>query len=373
MKDKLLVLSIYPAPYRFELINELEKTFEIDTFFEHSNGDERNAAWFAKGVYYLLDTPEGVEKFRAAKKKIRDYRLVILYDYSTLESVKLIARCRMARVPYILNADGVMLTSHGSAIREQIKKVLVSGAVGCFASGDHAKSYFLRYGAKEDRVFLHTFSTLHGDDILPVPIGYEQKLSIRRKLGIPDRYDKICIAVGRFIELKRFDALIQIWDQMPKNWCLLLIGGGQEESKYRELIERKQLENVLIEGFHPKQELKEYYCASDLLAHPTSYDVWGLVINEAMACGLPIVVSDHCIAGLELVEQGINGYVVKLYDDQSLKEYVQQILGNDERQGKMSLAALSRIRSYTVENMAVCQRKAIGEILNGKDNNNQRR
>lgn len=373
MREKILILSIYPAPYRFELMKELRKSLEADVYFENSGGDERNAAWFSEGDFYLLDKAEGLARYRQAEKNIRQYSLAILYDYSTKESLRLIARCRVAGVPYVVNADGVMLTKHGNVFRETIKRLLIKGASGCFASGINAKNYFMRYGANEKRIYLHTFSTLHPFDVIHAPMNNQDKILLRRKLGIAPSFSKVAIAVGRFIELKRFDVLIQLWSRMPKDWCLLLVGGGSEEEKYRAIIDRNHLENVMIKGFHPKEELKEYYCASDVLVHPTSYDVWGLIINEAMACGLPIVVSDHCIAGLELVEQGKNGFVVKLYDDQALADGIIHILKDDQLRTRMGEASISKIRPYTIENMAECQTNALKEILASVKDHSKRR
>ena len=78
-------------------------------------------------------------------------------------------------------------------------------------------------------------------------------------------------------------------------------------------------------------------------------DVWGLVINEAMAQGLPVITTDQCVAGLELVENGINGYIVPVSDNEALVTAINTVLGEDYR--KMGQAALEKIRPYTMENM----------------------
>ena len=83
---------------------------------------------------------------------------------------------------------------------------------------------------------------------------------------------------------------------------------------------------------------------------PTWSDVWGLVINEAMAYGLPIVTTDRCVAGVELVENGVNGYIVPARDRDALTEAVNRVLAEDYR--TMGKAYLEKIRPYTIENMA---------------------
>ena len=60
-------------------------------------------------------------------------------------------------IPYVINADGVMLIKHGNFVKNMIKRVVISKAAGCFASGNLAKNYFMKYGAKEKNIYLHTF------------------------------------------------------------------------------------------------------------------------------------------------------------------------------------------------------------------------
>lgn len=358
----VLITAIYPAPYRVELINEISKQYQTDVFFESSNGDFRDEKWFAKDQYFLLDTTIGREKFKHCVRNISQYSLVIFYDYTTKESIKLITICKLKKIPYILNADGVMLTTHGNWFREILKRFLIKDATGYFASGEHAKKYFMKYGAKEENIFNHTFSTLHKDDVLNILPDNDKIQNTRKELGIPINA-KVAIAVGRFIPLKRFDVLINAWSKMPSNFYLVVIGGGPEEHRYRSLISDKGLSNVAIKGFHEKEKLQKYYMCADVLVHPTSYDVWGLIINEALACGLPVIVSEHCIAGLELIKQGLNGFIFSLYDDSEMCNYIKEILENDELRIRMKENTLKSIREYTIENMANIQIKAVTRIL----------
>ena len=360
MKKKILIISVYPAPYRVELINKIAKQYAADVFFEHSNGDARDKSWFLAGKYELLDTETGKQKFKGAKEQIKQYELVIAYDYASITEISLIIRCILANVPYVLNCDGVMLTKHGNFFNKVIKRVIISKAKKCFASGKNAKTYFLQSGASDNDIIVHTFSTLHREDILMQPVL--NKEVIREKLGLPSN-SKIAIAVGRFIPLKRYGELIVAWKNMPSNYVLLLIGGGEEENSYNRIIEENEIGNVMIRGFHPKEELFEYYKSADVFVHPTSYDVWGLVLNEAMACGLPAVVSNHCVAGLELIKDGENGYLVKMGNDKEMCERVIQICENTKLHTQMAQNALQTIAPYTLDHMAETHIRVLKEIL----------
>ena len=110
------------------------------------------------------------------------------------------------------------------------------------------------------------------------------------------------------------------------------------------------LTNVHFLGFMKKEKLLRYYQAADLFVLPTREDIWGLVINEAMAYGLPVITPDRCVAGLELVEDGVNGYIVPVGDVDALAEKIRQVFRGDPAQ--MGAASLEKVRRYTIENMA---------------------
>lgn len=358
---KLLFFAIYPAPYRAVLANALAKEYETDVFYLKSGGDDRAAEWFDRGGYHALDTQNGAALFRQCKKRIRQYDLVVVMDFCGRESVGLLALCRRKKVPYTFNCDGVMLFRHGNFLKELLKKYLLGKAAAYLASGAHAKEYFLRYGAEESKIHFHPFTSVYESDVLPAPLTADEKKALREKLGLPQ--GKLCVAVGRYIPLKRYDVLLRLWKEMPPDAHLLLIGGGPEKETYRALLSELKLENVVLEDFHPAAELTQYYRAADLFLHPTSYDVWGLVVNEALASGLPVVVTDTCVAGLELIKDGENGYVVHLGDDGDFMEKTKLILGNDPLRAAMSRSAIETVSDYTVEKMVGSQMETIGEVL----------
>ena len=362
MKKKILVLSIYPAPYRLEACKNLKDLFQADVFFESRNGDKRDDRWFQSGDYHTLDSAEGRRLYRDFYKNLSQYDLVVLYDYGTKEGRRLIWKCRRKKIPYVVNCDGMILPRKKSFLKDLVKKWLLSKASAYLASGQHAKEYFLRYGAKEEKIHIHKFSALHEDEILKAPTNEEEKKRLREKLGLPlDK--KIVIAVGRFIPLKRYDYLLKVWSKLDENHCLLLIGGGSEYAQYREIINDKNLKNVILEGFHSPQELYEYYKAADLFVHPSTYDVWGLVINEAMANGLPVVVSNTCVAGLELIKEGKNGYLFPMGEENAAIDKVSLILRDEELQRDMSLEGIKTIQGYTVEDMAKTHMSVFERVL----------
>ena len=163
---------------------------------------------------------------------------------------------------------------------------------------------------------------------------------------------KIAITVGQFIHRKGFDVLLNAWAKCDKEYELYIIG-AEPTKEYLDIKEKLHLENVRFEGFKTKEELNCYYQAADLFVFPTREDIWGLVVNEAMANGLPVITTDKCVAGLELIKDGENGYIVPTENQDELAKRINELLRDDWLREKMAKNNLQKIRRYTVENMAI--------------------
>ena len=183
-------------------------------------------------------------------------------------------------------------------------------------------------------------------DILKQAPSYEEKMELRRELGIGE--DKVILSIGQFIHRKGYDILLRSAADLEPGTGIYIIGGEPTE-EYKQLCQDLGLTNVHFLGFMKKEKLVKYYKAADLFVLPTREDIWGLVINEAMAYGLPVVTTDKCVAGLELVEQNVNGCIVPVEDHQKLASGINRILRGDTQ--KMGEISLEKVRPYTIENM----------------------
>lgn len=362
MQGKLLVLAIYPAPYRVAAMKRLVAEFGGDLFFEKLDGDFRDGRYFSQGDYYSLDTRSHYRYFKKCVSHISDYGAVVLFDYPSKTGLALALRCLASGVPYVLNSDGDILISHGSWIREVVKRFFIKRASACFAGCSSGRSYFLSRGASEERVYQHPFSELREQDILDESISRESKKNVRQKLSLPVS-GKLALAVGRFVDYKNYSALIDIWKEMPVDWTLVIIGGGPNEAKMKRLVSDYQLKNVVILGFVERDVLRNYYLAADVFLHPATYEVYGLVINEAMAVGVPVVATDKCNAALELITNRRNGYIVKSFDSNAFAAATIKILSDDGARESMASECLNAIRSHTSDGMSRIQLKAIHKVI----------
>ena len=104
--------------------------------------------------------------------------------------------------------------------------------------------------------------------------------------------------------------------------------------------------------FSSQQSLKAYYRAADAFVLATRGDVWGLVVNEAMANALPVITTEGCVAGCEMIKDGENGYLIPCDAWEPIAEHLNTLLGSDKLRENMANAALATVRNYTLEAMA---------------------
>ncbi len=363
MKKKALIVSSYPAPYRVGVFKLLSNEYDIDLYFDSNENENRNSDWFVKidenFFFQILDNAESKSNFKNALKNITKYDFLIAYDPARKPAIKAINRAIRKKIPYFVNNDGAFIKKN--FLKDLIKKYLFKNASACFSSGKSANKYFQYYGVKKERIFNHKFSSLFKEDILDRIITEDEKKKNKKMLGLSDA--PVVLTIGQFIPRKGFDVLLEAWSKCINNGQLVIIGGGEEKENYYNIIKKYNIKNVIILDFMNKKELAKYYQASDIFVLPTREDVWGLVINEAMAFGLPIISTNKCNAAVELIENNINGFIVDVEDINSLKEKIDLLLHNKKMCNLISKNNLEKIKEYTIENIAISHIEVINKIL----------
>ncbi|GAI76670.1 unnamed protein product, partial [marine sediment metagenome] len=127
---------------------------------------------------------------------------------------------------------------------------------------------------------------------------------------------------------------------------------GIGKAAYLEYVREHQIKNIFFEGFVQKEDIVKYYKLADVFVLPSFNEVWGLVVNEAMACGLPIISSKLAGVTRDLVKDGINGYSFDPDNIEELTEKLKTILGNNELRNKMRAKSLEIIKDKTPQNYA---------------------
>jgi glycosyltransferase involved in cell wall biosynthesis len=341
-----------------DFFEELGKSVDLTVVFERIYAKDREKIWHKLNfknfkAYFLNGIRAGVDSslsFKILKFINQDFDIIVLGGYSTPTSILSELYLRIRKIPFILNADGAFIRENESKLKKKIKTWLISNANYWICSGKFTKETLKYYGAKEDRIFTYPFTSIRQSDILSHIPTIEEKIELRNKLGILE--DKIVLSVGQFIYRKGFDILIKATSKLDKNIGVYIVG-GKPLKEYTELVEKLGLkDHIHFIEFKTKEELKKYYIASDIFVLPTREDIWGLVINEAMANALPIITTNKCIAGLELVENGKNGFICHIDSVEEIAEKISLIVNNQELLNDMSKNNILKIKEYTIEKMA---------------------
>ena len=356
MKNKrVLYLTNIPSPYRVEFFNELTKYMDVTVAFELRNAKNRDEAWqsgenykfkavFMKPLITRTESAYCPEVFKLLKEFKND--VIVVGGYATPTGMAAILYLKAKKIPFYLNCDGGF-ASKDSLFKKKVKTFFIGSATYYLSTGVGADKYLMHYGAKKERIYHYSFSSLREEDIEEEVKKRDEKVSLRNKLGITEK--NMIVFVGSFIRRKGIDILLKACKDMEDTAVVLV--GGSDTSGYKEIISEKLKTHVYPVGFKNKEEIKKYYQAADLIVLPTREDIWGLVINEAMAQGLPVVTTNRCLAGLTLVKNGENGYIVPVEGVEALKQAIEKVFEGDNA-SEFGMKSLEKISNYTIEQMA---------------------
>ena len=221
-------------------------------------------------------------------------------------------------------------------LKEWGKKQIISHFDAALVGGSASKEYARFLGIAPKCIFV-------GCDVVDndyfssrAEAARENVASLRLCHGLPENY---FLYVGRLDEKKNVSRLLQAYaqyaklDRLDRPWHLVLCGSGPLEDRLRDEARQLGLDQVIFAGFKQIDELPLYYGLARCLITPSSHnEQWGLVVNEAMAAGLPVLVSRACGCAPDLVQDGVNGFTFDPYD----------VAGMSKLLGDMSSGAVDR-------------------------------
>ena len=360
---KILFVTNIPAPYRIDFFNELGKEYDLTVLFEAKratgirfNWNEETIRSFKAVFLEEGDIREKRVNWNIFRHTVRHYDHVVFtsYGYYT-ELAALLAKSLSGR-PYFIELDGCVFRNTGGSFRETLKRRILSHASGVFSSGKVTDDFLLHYGVDTERIHRYPFTSLFEKDIAPEPSTEEEKRRARKELGI--REERVVFAAGQFIHRKGYDLLIRASAGFGSD-VGVYIAGAEPTKEYLDL--GKGNDRLHYPGFLSGEMLKRYMRAADLFIHPTREDMWGLVINEAMAQGLPVISTFGCIGAKELIEEGANGLLVPVDEVAPILSGVNELLEDKDRLHVMAEESIRRIRAYTIEEMVRSHMAVFGE------------
>lgn len=263
--------------------------------------------------------------------------------------------CVENNVPAVLMSE----STYGDATRNPVKEAVKARIVGCFSTalvgGGDNSDYLKRLGFCVSAIWQGydvVDNDYFGKSALEIKIGLKRN----RNLGnLPERF---FLASGRFVEKKNHLGLIQAYACYRERsedppWDLIILGDGPLRVKIEALVNKLSLNDcVKLPGFKQYGELPKYYGLAGAFVHPSTVEQWGLVVNEAMASGLPVLVSKRCGCARDLVQEGVNGYTFDPVDVEGLALLLGKIADDDRGRHCMGRASKQIIDKWSPHTFA---------------------
>ena len=369
---KILYLTNIPSPYMVDFLNELGKRSELTAVFERGGSGVRDRSWdnysfeTFKGIILRgknIRVTEELDDQAICPQVIRyidrkKYDAIVVANPCTPTGIIAIAYMKMMRIPYAIQSEGGF-PKDGRGAKEKLKWLVMKNAALYFSTAKVGDDYFLQYGADATRIRRYPFTSLYDAEVRKERVTKEEKIAVKRKLGIT--YDKVVLSVGRFIPVKGFDVFIKACSGFDDSVGIYIVG-GEATDEYLRLKEELGMTNLHFVGHVDKATIKSYYTAADVFALNSRGDTWGLVINEAMSYGLPVVSSDKCYAALALIENDVNGYVVEVDSIAAFRDRIRFLLENDDLANQMGDNNIKKMQEYTLEKMAETEINVLREM-----------
>lgn len=218
--------------------------------------------------------------------------------------------------------------------------------------------FYKEFNISDDKLIYSPFSVDNSRFLKEVSAS--QDATLRHRLGLSED-NFVILFTGKLIGIKRPMDLVYAFQKLPvEGKKLLIVGDGELKQQIEQYVAQEKIENVILAGFINQTDLPNYYHVADVLVLPSSSETWGLSVNEAMAAGLAIIVSDSVGCGDDLVVEGVNGYIYPTGEVDALTDALVHVCEDAKGERRMSKASLKIIQNYTLENTAQGIMRAAG-------------
>jgi glycosyltransferase involved in cell wall biosynthesis len=302
------------------------------------------------------DHPKG-EVLRRMTNTLSQINPAIVVVPGWTDSIALTALlwCGSNQVPAICMSESTEWDAKRSSWREAVKRRIVGLCSAALVGGRPHKEYIVKLGMPAERVFAGYDAVDNRYFTDKAEEARKQKIETRKKHHLPENY---FLASARFVEQKNLPRLLEAYALYRKQslsgnptssaWDLVLLGDGPLRAELCRLISALRLGDcVHLPGFKQYGELPVYYGLAGAFVHASTMEPWGLVVNEAMASGLPVLVSNRCGCAPDLVQEGVNGFT---FDPSNAAQMAEMML---------RLASISGGEN-TLERMGEASRQIIG-------------
>lgn len=236
---------------------------------------------------------------------------VVINSYSAPDAQAALLWCRKNRRPAVCLMESKADDAERTPLRERIKSQIVGQFDAALAGGTPQMAYLRQLRFPSDAVFL----TCDAVDNAFFREGAETaRVRAEDVQDLPGLSDPtpFFLASNRFVARKNLPRLLRAYgayrDRSEAPWRLVMLGDGPERAALESIAEEGGIDGVTFAGFRPIEELPAYYGLASAFVHAALVEQWGLVVNEALAAGLPVVVSERVGSATDLVLDGETGF-----------------------------------------------------------------
>ena len=319
-----------PTPYRAPLLDRIAALPEVDLTVVYAAGTVAGRTWRVEPKHRAIFL-RGLRVPGAARVLHHDYPLtpgvvpalngvrpdvVVVSGWSTFAAQAAIAWCRLRGVPYVL-----VVESHDEGprpgwrrkVKATVVPPVVANASGVLVTGTLARNSMVARGAPADRVRVFA-NTVDVEEFGATASRLaSRRPELRSALGAEDD-DVIVLSVARLAPEKGLHDLVRAVAVAADAQLLLVVAGEGVERSSLEGLARDLGVRLVLTGDLDWERIAELYVAADVFALLSEREPWAVVVNEAAACGLPLVLSDRVGAAHDLLRDGENGVLVAAGD-----------------------------------------------------------
>lgn len=296
---------------------------------------------FEKSLDQVVFKERLVSLFRA----YHNFRPTVLNitGYFDWAQILLMIYARLTGVKVIISSESSGSDKNRSPVKEKLKSWIVNQANAYFCFGKTSMDYLLSLGVPQNKIGVRHAAVIDETIVLET---YQ-----KAKLLNPDNSGKRSfVYVGRLAPEKNLLLLLSAFKSISKgnkDWGLLLVGDGPMCAELENDVVQLGIQNVTFTGGMPWYQVPQWLAKSDVLVLPSLSEPWGLVVNEAMVCGLPVIVSDKCGCAIDLVDPQKNGFVFDPTNENELIEKMRFFVQNPEAISKMGEVSQKIIQPFS--------------------------
>lgn len=285
-----------------------------------------------------------------------DYDVVWLHGYAHHAHLRALVSAKRRGLKVLLRGETHKTSSLQSPFRNAVKKRVMTRLFrhvdGFLAIGSANRDYYLSHGVTPEKIFMMPYAV--DNQRFQAAAGERSRDELRSTLELTGERPVILYA-SKLQQRKRPWDLWEAYTRLSPNGAdepapyLVFVGDGHERQALEAAVSRTGWKSVRFAGFQNQTELPAFYALADVLVLPSEREPWGLVINEAMNAGTAVIVSDQVGAAADLVEDGVNGYVVPVGDIELLASRLRCVTGDPALAKAMGTRSLARISRWDFE------------------------